>query len=108
PVGTFVHSLEAHMTVYSPLPVRRAIRARLVVFGALVASAGGAVIGLLLALAAPGASAAGTCSIYFAGTTSVAWETVTNWSLTNGGRSPARRAHPHDTCVYLERAARSH
>ncbi len=44
----------------------------------------------LSAVAPPANAAVGTCTIFWKGTTSTAWETGTNWSLTDGGANAGR------------------
>ena len=56
-----------------------------------------ALVAAALAVVAPPAQAApGTCTIFWKGTTSTAWETATNWSLTDGGPNAGRLPNATD------------
>jgi hypothetical protein len=47
-------------------------------------------------VAPPAQAAPGTCTIFWKGTTSTAWETATNWSLTDGGPNAGRLPNATD------------
>ena len=56
-----------------------------------------ALIVAVLAVVAPAAEAApGTCTIFWKGTSSTAWETAANWSLTDGGANAGRLPNATD------------
>ncbi len=61
------------------------------------------VAGALAAVAPPADAAVGTCTIFWKGTTSTAWETGTNWSLTDGGANAGRLPNTADVVVQVDR-----
>src|SRR6476620_7090014 len=93
--ATTAASIGQAVTMFSrPVRDARSTRIRLL-FSRLLPLAIAA--GGLAAVAAPPAEAApGTCTIFWKGTSSTAWETAANWSLTDGGANAGRLPNATD------------